>query len=150
MPNQVIIWTNDDGQLCETFNGDSKSLAEVCATIPNPSFITTTDQLPQDFLFRAAWVEDGSTVTEDLAKSKVVSLYILKDAAQSAQAKSISDTAVGDSPDFTVDAITASYQEYKVHVDSSTSTDNLRAHLKTFVSTYAPEVAAKYGLDISS
>ena len=150
MSNQVIIWTNDDGELCETINGDRKTLAEVQASITKPSFITTRDQLPQDNLFRAAWVENGSTVYEDLTKAKVISCLILKEAAERALDRESTNSALGDPTVFTVATISAAYQECKTDLETSTTTASLRHCLKGFVASYAAEVADNYGLDLSN
>tara|TARA_R100000329_G_C7603861_1_gene214189 strand:+ start:770 stop:1204 length:435 start_codon:yes stop_codon:yes gene_type:complete len=75
-PN-VIIWTEDDGQvsICHPISTYSKSLDELAKkVVPSGKSYKIIKQadIPTDRTFRGAWVQDGDTAKEDVAKSKTI------------------------------------------------------------------------------
>ena len=75
-PN-VIIWTNDDGQvsICHPISTYSKSLDELAKKVvpSGKSYkIIKQSDIPTDRTFRSAWVQDGDTAKEDVSKSKTI------------------------------------------------------------------------------
>ena len=71
--SKVIIYTNDEGQVCLCWPapGMDPELVRVkdCPADKNPH-IEDASSLPQDQRFFAAWKEEGRAVVEDLAKCK--------------------------------------------------------------------------------
>ena len=75
-PN-VIIWTEDDGQvsICHPISTYSKSLDELAKKVvpSGKSYkIMKQSDIPTDRTFRGAWVQNGDTAKEDITKAKVI------------------------------------------------------------------------------
>ena len=75
-PN-VIIWTEDDGQvsICHPISTYSKSLDELAKKVvpSGKSYkIIKQSDIPTDRTFRDAWVQDGDTAKEDVSKAKTI------------------------------------------------------------------------------
>jgi hypothetical protein len=73
MTNKLIIYTNSSGGVAVGMPTDKVSITEFAAQLKLTDYeIIEREALPEDRLFRDAWVKTGATVVEDLAKSKVI------------------------------------------------------------------------------
>ena len=140
MSNEVIIWTNADGDCVETVPGsmDINELRDLIeAENSVTAFITTTDQLPQDEIFRNAWEEDGVQVTENLDKSKQIALV---------DVRFVADKTTGfiqrsfllneDAGGVTQDDVTNAYEQAKQDIENATQVPFIKAAVEVFKSTY--------------
>ena len=149
--NEILIWTNSNGQVCETIPGDLVTMSQLKTLIEEregvSSFIVTSNDLPMDLLFREAWEENGSEVYEDLEKSKVITMDLLAKGAMAAAKYATEQSLIGDTVPFTADQIKAAYQSCKADVETVNSVTSLRHCMRNFLTTYAPETATTYGIE---
>mgnify|MGYP003117638078 CR=1 FL=1 len=138
-PN-VIIWTEDDGQvsICHPISTYSKSL-DVLAKKVVPSgksykIIKQVD-IPTDRTFRSAWKEDGTKVTEDVSKAKVIA-HTTRREKREAEFKPHDDIIAKQIPGKSASeaetaraAIRTKYATMQTNIDNATDTAGIKTAL---------------------
>lgn len=138
-PN-VIIWTEDDGQvsICHPISTYSKSLDELAKKVvpSGKSYkIIKQSDIPTDRTFRGAWVQNGDTAKEDITKAKVIA-HATRREKREAEFKPYDDIIAKQIPgESTSDAETAraairtKYATMQTNIDKATTTSKIKEAL---------------------
>lgn len=135
---QLIIYTNPDGGVSVVFPTSELPIEEVLARDLPPGVspeLIEADALPSDRLFRAAWVQLGKAVVEDLERARTVAHGIRR--SRRAAAFAPHDAAIARRlPGLDEAAVEAKRGEIRAWdsriqdaIDQATSVDDLRAAL---------------------
>ena len=138
-PN-VLIWTNDDGQVsvCHPISTYSKSLDELAKKVvpSGKSYkIIKQSDIPTDRTFRGAWVQDGDTAKEDVAKSKTIAHATRREKREAEFkphdeiiAKQIPGKSASDAETARA-AIRTKYATMQTNIDNATTTSKIKEAL---------------------
>ena len=138
-PN-VIIWTEDDGQvsICHPISTYSKSLDELAKKVvpSGKSYkIIKQSDIPTDRTFRGAWVQNGDTAKEDITKAKVIA-HATRREKREAEFKPYDDIIAKQIPGKSASdaetaraAIRTKYATMQTNIDKATTTSKLKEAL---------------------
>lgn len=68
----MIAYTNNDGDLCIIIPVSGFSDADITKDVPAGCGYIFVDEIPEDRIFRNAWVINNGLIVEDVGKSKVI------------------------------------------------------------------------------
>ena len=138
-PN-VIIWTEDDGQvsICHPISTYSKSLDELAKKVvpSGKSYkIIKQSDIPTDRTFRGAWVQNGDTAKEDITKAKAIA-HATRREKREAEFKPYDDIIAKQIPGKSASdaetaraAIRTKYATMQTNIDKATTTSKLKEAL---------------------
>lgn len=138
-PN-VIIWTEDDGQvsICHPISTYSKSLDELAKKVvpSGKSYkIIKQSDIPTDRTFRGAWVQNGDTAKEDITKAKVIA-HATRREKREAEFKPYDDIIAKQIPGKSASdaetaraAIRTKYATMQTNIDKATTTSKIKEAL---------------------
>lgn len=138
MTNKLIIYTNSSGGVAVGMPTDKVSITEFAAQLELTDYeIIEREALPEDRLFRDAWVKTGATVVEDLAKSKVIA-HEMRRAKRSEEFSPYDDLISKQIPGSDTDAAEASraairtkYETLQTAINNCTDIADLKTTLNT-------------------